>query len=286
MIISPIAQIGNKPDSPTRRKVLAGCVGLTATAAIAPWAVQATRHRRQAELFAFAAPDRDDVVFALAVNPRSLEKAESERLTVRLHVGEYLWTLEPFVLGRKDLALQSAGQLFSGLVSRVDRHEAAAHLIAVAVPAGRLPPQRLDVWAEIISTGGMRSRVGNPVVSRLLDDDARLSRLHAGLHPAVDRRLLSDAVANRIAARPEGETDPEIRARAKHLTGLILPDTLRFNPARPSGFTFAAMNGRRPDDAVDPVVQTILAGAPQGGRSDLQYRPSSQFPYFASTIAA
>ena len=70
------------------------------------------------------------------------------------------------------------------------------------------------------------------------------------------------------------------------LPDLILPDTLRFHPARPSGFTFAAMNGRRPEDAVDPVVQTILAGAPRAGRSDLQYQPSSQFPYFASTIAA
>jgi hypothetical protein len=34
MIISPIAQISNKPASPTRREVLAGCVGLTATIAI------------------------------------------------------------------------------------------------------------------------------------------------------------------------------------------------------------------------------------------------------------
>ena len=120
----------------------------------------------------------------------------------------------------------------------------------------------------------------------LLADDPRLARLHAGLHPAIDRRSLSAAVVRSISARSDGKTDPETGARAKRLAGLILPDTLRFHPARPGGFTFAAMNGRRPEDAVDHVVQTILAGAPQAGRSDARYQPSSQFPYFASPIAA
>ena len=182
--------------------MLAGCVGLTATVALRPGLRVRPAPHRQGELFAFVAPDRDDVVFALAMD-RSLRRTlKAIKSTVRLHAGDYLWTFDPFVRGTADFALQSGDRLFSGLVSRV-RREAAAHLVAVAVPAERLPLQRLDVWAEIIGADGTRSRIGNPVVSGLLADDARLLKLHAELHPAVDRRLLSEAIADRIAARPD-----------------------------------------------------------------------------------
>jgi hypothetical protein len=286
MVTSSIARSEKGIAFPTRRKVLAGCVGLTATAALSPWAARATSPYRRGELFAFAAPDRDDVVVALAMDPRSLGKVESGRPNVRLHVGDRYWTLEPSVGGRAIHALLSGERLFSGPVSRFDHREAVAQLFVVALPAERLPQKSLDVWAEVIGPGGAHSRVGNPVVSQLLADDPQLARLHARLHPAMDRSSLSAAVARSISARSDESRDPDTDARAKRLAGLILPDTLRFHPTRPGGFTFAAMNGRGPEDAVDHVVQSILAGAPQVGRSDVKYRPSSQFPYFASPIAA
>jgi hypothetical protein len=286
MVTSLIARTGNRPATTTRRNVLAGCVGLMATAVFAPWTARAAIPRRQGELFAFAAPDRDDVVFALATEPRGFEKAGNDHIVVRLHVGDHIWTLDSFALGYTDRATQGGERIFSGPVTRDDKGGSTAYLVAVAVPAECIPLQSLDVWAEIIGADGVRSRVGNPVVSELLADDARLAKLHAGLHPAADRPLLSDLISCRIAARSDAGADLESRARAKRLAGLLLPDTLRFHPGRASGFTFAAMNGRRPEDAVQPVIQTILAGAPREGRSDLRYRPSDQFPYFASTIAA
>jgi hypothetical protein len=287
MLKTPNAPSGNGPASPSRRKLLASGIGLTVVAAFGPWSAHATGLRRQGELFAFRAPDRDDIVFALALDGLPSVGAKGDHVTVRLHAGDYLWNFQPFVRGHADFALGNADRMFSGLVSRVGPGNAVGHLVAVAVPAERLPLRRLDVWAEIIDADGTRSRVGNPVVSRLLADDPRLLKLHAGLHPAVDRRLLSDAIAGRIATRPDGGMSTmQVRSRAKRLAGMILPDTLRFHPARPGGFTFAGMNGRRPEDAVGPVVQTILAGAPRTGQGDIQHRPSSQFPYFASPIAA
>jgi hypothetical protein len=283
---TPTAPSQSAPASPSRRKLLAGGIGLTAAAAFGRWSACATNLRRQGELFAFTAPNREDVVFALALDAPSVG-AKDDQVAVRLHAGDNVWNFHPFVRGRADLTVGNADRMFSGLVSRVGLGDAAGYLVAVAVPAERLPLRRLDVWAEIIDADGTRLRVGNPVVSRLLADDPRLLKLHAGLHPAADRRLLSEAVADRIASQPDGGMSTiQARKHAKRLAGLILPDTLRFHPGRPGGFTFADMNGRRPEDVVEPVVQTILAGVARTGQGDLQYRPSGQFPYFASPIAA
>jgi hypothetical protein len=91
-------------------------------------------------------------------------------------------------------------------------------------------------------------------------------------------RRLSMGAATRIGS--------EGRARAKRLTARLLPDTLRFDPASPSGFTFAAMNGRRVEDTIDPIVRTLLAGAPCSGGSTGRYQASGLFPYFARVDVA
>ena len=56
------------------------------------------------------------------------------------------------------------------------------------------------------------------------------------------------------------------------------PDTLEFDLSRPGGFTFAAMNGRKPGDAIDPIVRTILAEAPRRGDATKRYAACVQFP--------
>jgi hypothetical protein len=139
------------------------------------------------------------------------------------------------------------------------------------------------VWVEIVVRDGMRFRIGHPVVSRLLADDARLAQLHAALSPAMDVHVLPAAIATRIVARATGGlgVDAQAHVHAKRLATLLLPDTLQFDPARPSGFTFAAINGRRVEDAIDPVVQTMLAGAPRPGQGTGCYHAATQFPYFA-----
>lgn len=288
MVKSPAAPVRDGPTSPHRRKALVGLVGLTATVAFAPWATRATSFHQEGELFAFSAPDRDEVVFALAMHPPSLGKNENTQVSIRLHAGDYHWTFGPLILGQADPVLRSGDRRrFSGIVSRVDRRGEAAHLVAVSIPTERLPPRRLDVWADIVGADGAHSRIGNPVVSRLLADDARILRLHAGLAPGVDRRLLSNAVTRRMVTRPgRGAPYPGLLAGARRVADLMLPDTLGYHPRRPGGFTFAGMNGRRPEDAVDTVIRTILAGSPREGRNDLRYLPSGQFPYFASPIVA
>ena len=46
------------------------------------------------------------------------------------------------------------------------------------------------------------------------------------------------------------------------------------------------MNGRKPGDAIDPIVRTILAGAPRRGDATKRYATRDQFPYFATIDAA
>ena len=270
-------------SSPSRRLVLAGCARLVA-ASFAPritWSGPVDG--AQGDLFAFRAPIKRDLVFALALSPRPFGQTERDPLTVRLHAGASSWMVGPFALQDTQDVLSGGSSLFSGQVWRTASSGgvAMAHLIAIATPAEHMPTGSLGVWAEIVGTGGVRWRIGNPVVSQLLADDARLAQLHAALHPAMDVHVLSGAIARRIATRPAGGLGADSQAHAKRLAALILPDTLQFDPARPSGFTFAAINGRRAEDVIDPVVQTLLAGAPRPGRGARCYRATGQFPYFA-----
>ncbi len=267
-------------SSPSRRRVLAGCASLVTTASFAPWITWgAPAERPQGDVFAFTARGKRDLVFALALSPRPFGQTERDLLTVRLHAGDFSWIVGPFALQDTEDALSDGTRLFSGQVWRTASNgvRAMAHLIAVASPAEHVLPGTLGVWAEIVGRGGARWRIGNPVVSQLLMDDARLAQLH----PVINVQVLSDAIERRMATISTGRLGPNSQAHAKRLAALILPDTLQFDPARPSGFTFAAMNGRRVEDAIDPVIQTVLAGAPRPGRGTRNYHATSQFPYFA-----
>ena len=274
-------------SSPSRRLVLAGCASLFAAAMFAPRITWSTPVEEPlGDLFAFTAPTKRDVVYALALSPRPFGQAEYDPLTVRLYAGVSSWMVGPFALQDTEKALSDGARLFSGQVWRTASNgiREMAHLIAVATPAECMPMGSFGVWAEIVGIGGVRSRVGNPVVSQLLVDDARLAQLHAALDPAMDVRMLSFAVAKSIATRSMSGLGIESQAHAKRLAALILPDTLQFDPARPSGFTFAAINGRGVEDAIDPIVQTVLAGAPRPGRGARRYHATTQFPYFSKAI--
>jgi len=271
-------------SSPSRRLMLTGCGSLAVTASLAPWITwSAPVDRSQGDLFAFTAPTKHDLVFALALSPRPFGQTEREPLTVRLHAGASCWMVGPFALQDSEDVLPDGTCLFTGQVRRTTSNgaRAMAHLIAVATSAEQMPPGSLGVWAEILGAGAVRWRIGNPVVSHLLADDARLAQLHAALHPAMDVQVLSAAIARRIAALPTGGLGVDSQAHAKRLAALILPDTLQFDPARPSGYTFAGLNGRRAEDVIEPVVQTVLVGAPRPGLGARCYLAASQFPYFA-----
>jgi hypothetical protein len=273
--------------APSRRGFIAGCAGLATAIGLTAGGARTTETRPLAgELFAFTALDRPEVVFAVTLPPQPFGQTERDALTVRLHAGGSTWTIGPFAL-IPTLGLSPTGvRFFAGKVRQLLRGgETAAHLIAVATPAERLPRSNLDVWAEVVSAHGISARIGNPVISHLLGEDDRLAALRGPPEPAKDHPLLSGALARQIAERGGGHADDSLR-RANRLAALLLPDTLEFDPSRPSGFTFAAMNGRKPGDAIDPIVRTILAGAPRRGDATKRYAARDKFPYFVTVDAA
>jgi hypothetical protein len=285
MIMPFTASDKDGPASSSRRRALADCAGLAATACFAPWnRCAAAAGTPKGELFAFAAPGGRDLVFALALAPGSFGQSGRDPLTVRLYAGTASWTVGPFAFRDTYDVFSDGSHLFSGQVPGTGSNgdKTMVRLIAIATPAARMPPGTLEVWAQLIGADGARWRIGNPVLAQILADDPRLSRCY----PDVDRQTLSAAIGRRLSMGAATRIGGEGRARAKRLTALLLPDTLRFDPASPSGFTFAAMNGRRIEDAIDPIVRTLLAGAPRSGGSTGRYHASGLFPYFARADAA
>jgi hypothetical protein len=272
----------------SRRSFIVGCVSLTT--AIGPTTGGArsteTQQRLSGDLFAFTAPDRPEVVLAVTV-PQPFGQTEGDALSVRLHAGANTWAIGPFALLPTVVLSPNGVRIFSGKVRQLlSGGETAAHLIAVATPAEQLPRSNLGVWAEVVSAHGICARIGNPVISHLLEEDARLAGLQGQLQPAIDRPLLPGALACQIAERGGGDASVNSLPRANRLAAQLLPDTLDFDPSRPGGFTFAAMNGRKPGDPIDPIVRTILAGAPRRGDATKRYAACSQFPYFVTIDAA
>jgi hypothetical protein len=270
--------------APSRRGFIVGCAGLaTAIGATAGGAPSIETQHLAGDLFAFTAPDRPEVVFAVTLPRLPFSQTERDALTVRLHAGGSAWRIGPFA-HIPTVGLSSNGvRIFSGKVRQLWRGgESAAHLIAVATPAQELPRSSLGVWVEVVSARGIRARIGNPAISHLLEEDGPLAGLQGQLEPARDRPLLPGALARQIAERGGGHAGVDSVRRANRLAAQLLCDTLEFDPSRPGGFTFAAMNGRRPGDAIDPIVRTILAGAPRRGDLTKRYAARDQFPYFVT----
>jgi hypothetical protein len=273
----------------SRRRFVVGCVSLTTAVGLMPGGARSTetQQRLSGDLFAFTAPDCPEVVFAVTLPTRPFGQTEHEPLTVRLHAGGSAWTIGPFALIPTVGVSSNGARIFSGKVRQLwSSGERAAHLISVATPAQELEKSRLGVWAEVISARGIRARIGNPTISHLLEEHGRLASLQGQLEPTRDRRLLPGVLARQIAECGGGHAGPDNLPRANRLAAQLLPDTLEFDPTRPGGFTFAAMNGRKAGDAIDPIVRTILAGAPRRGDTTKRYATANQFPYFGTAGAA
>jgi hypothetical protein len=272
---------GRVPGS--RRTFMTGCALLAATAGLGPRPDRgAVANDVPPELFAFAAPAREEFVFALALPLAPFRSYRRAPLGVRLLAGEFCWTIRPPALGRHIEVLLDGTRLFSGKVRRTDRGEKTSHLFGVAIP-GRRIRRSVGMWAEILDAGGARSRVGHPLVSKLLSGNDDLARIHGATDPATDRRFMLDGIARGIAACRGALGHISGQACGERFADLLLPDVLWFDPARPGGFTFAARNGRRPGDLVDHVIETLLAGAPRHEPHAAAYQASSEFPYFSGT---
>jgi hypothetical protein len=264
---------------PSRRWVLAAGIGFAASALAPPASVPNVRPR--GELFAFLSPESRDPVIALAVEAIP-SRAEATPLVVRLHAGASSWTTTS--LAREDGDQSDDGvRRYAGRMPGVRGGESDEFLVAVAVPIELMDAGTTGVWAEIIDANGVRARVGNPVMSRVLDYDIELARMHAELAPHLEAGFAEPTV-ELIAQHLSGVSDR--RAYADRLVSTMLPDTLCFDPCRPIGFTFAAMNGRRPEDQIRPIAQALLPGmSSRPERIAGVYGSSSRFPYIASTAA-
>jgi hypothetical protein len=229
----------------SRRRFIVGWVSLTTAIGLTTGGARTTetQQRLSGDLFAFTAPDRPEVVFAVTLPAQPFGQTDREALTVRLHAGERSWTIGPFALV-PTLGLSSNGVRFiSGKVQQLWRGgESSVRLFAVATPAQRLPRSSLGVWVEVVSARGIRARIGNPAISHLLED-GQPAGLQGRLEPARDRPVLPSALGRQIAECGGGHRGAENVPRANRLAAQLLPDTLEFDPSLPGGFTFAAMNG-------------------------------------------
>jgi hypothetical protein len=289
MAVSLIASRAPRGLALSRRGFIVSCVNLTTAVGLTARGSPSTETQQHlcGDLFAFTAPDRPEVVFAVTLPAQPFGQADREALTVRLHTSGSAWTIGPFALLPTGGLPSNGVRIFSGKVRQLWRGgESAAHLIAIAAPAQELPRSTLGVWVEVVSAHGIRARIGNPTISHLLEEDCQLAELQGQLKPARDRPLLPAALARQIAERGGGHAGVDSVRRANRLAAQLLPDTLEFDPSRPGGFTFAAMNGRKPGDAIDPIVRTILAGAPRRGDATKRYAAANQFPYFVTVDAA
>jgi hypothetical protein len=138
-----------------------------------------------------------------------------------------------------------------------------------------------NIWAEHIQSGGGRHRVASPFLAALLAQSAPLARAYDAGSPETDLAALGQPVASTIARMAERSRYPgDARAYGQRLARTLLPDVVSYDPRRPQGFTFAARNGRHPDDADFAVAHSLLTGTPVSGslRRTASLQPS--FPYF------
>jgi hypothetical protein len=139
-----------------------------------------------------------------------------------------------------------------------------------------------NIWAEQVTSGSHRHRVASPFLAALIAESAPLARAYDAGSPETDSIALREPVASTIARMAEqGHYSGDASAYGQRLALTILPDVLSYDPQLPQGFTFAARNGRHPDDADFAVAHSMLTGTPVSGnmiRRTANLQPS--FPYF------
>lgn len=107
------------------------------------------------------------------------------------------------------------------------------------------------------------SRCGRPNFAATFVDDPARSRLMNETSPEGDRERFAPDVTKvvEVTAREVGRVaDP--KKYAQRVVRWLLPDVIPFDPAVPSGFDFAGLNGRRLEDDFGAVVYSVVFGCP------------------------
>ena len=264
----------------SRRAILQGGGAFLALGLNPSFSMSAVMSRDQKfELFAFKAPASDHSVFAVVVPDSGARPMRRTDAVVHIHAGNEVWALP---IGSDGATTHHHGRAFVGPVHFSAKDPSATRLAVVfeAPMNSAEPDATIDVWAEIRWGDGSRSRIGSPVVAEIVARDPSLSEVYHEITPDLDRALLEEALASRLATMSVGSEDPEIRGN--RLASILLPDVIRYTPGAPGGFSFAARNGRHPSDATQAVVDTMIAGVVVPGRAAESVRLAGEFPYFST----
>jgi len=144
----------------------------------------------------------------------------------------------------------------------------------------------LGIWAERL-TPASRYRFGSPFLSALIAENHSIGQRYHSICPAQDRQFLESRLAHVISVGARATAwvkDPDSYGR--RLASALLPDTLHYDTELPFGFTFAARNGRHPEEALQGVVNSVLTGSPLSDSeavwksSAAKFHLSREFPYF------
>jgi hypothetical protein len=281
----------------TRRTVLGGLlasivasmVPSTVFAEVVDFAADGSPHgsnSNKANLYAFPGLQPETTVIA-ATWPVPLNRFDSsaqKESQVTIHTGDRRWDVE--LPGSIDAALseQRGCRIFAGSVAtQLGSDGVVLKAVIIEMPKALLAGSgALDIWAERVLHTGQRQRVGSPFIAALVAEDAGLARSYHNISPSDDRAMLMEDVVKAIAAkgRKSGMAgDPD--AYARRVASRLLPDVLHYDPQWPSGFTFAAQNGRHPEEVSDLVVDTILSGSPAPGLPKAEVRLQKPFPFFS-----
>jgi hypothetical protein len=244
-------------------------------------------HFRGPELFAFPGAQGKTTVLAAIWPARPGTPGNSQKLSaeVLIHTGPKSWTVKVAdAAGRPHVWTENASRIFAGSISPSGRSSGERmEAVVIETPSHALGGGRsLEIWAERSGQDGTRQRVGTPFLAEILAQDSALADIYHSTSPLDDRASLTSGVAAIIAARARKAghaRDPE--AYARRIAAVLLPDVLRYDPSQPAGFTFAAQNGRRPDEKTAGVVSTILSGTMTRSASLPGIAVQESFPYLS-----
>jgi hypothetical protein len=276
----------------TRRVVLTGSLGCALTLLIPQRMQGDTGENRPAhdnsglyvdsgvaDLYVFRASDTK-----IAVIAATWTALYDDGSTLRVHAGGETWTVKvPGGSSSPTFATERGCQIFVGdILNRAVGNDARLKAVVIEAPIDAISKGgSISVWAERISQQGRRLRMGSPFMSKLIARNVSAAKLYHASSPEADGEEITRLVAAAVSvdARASGYAgNAELYGR--RVASAITPDAMRFDPNLPVGFTFAAQNGRHPDDAAQSVVDTVLNGTLKPQVSQSRFPLKGEFPYF------
>ena len=242
-------------------------------------------------LYAFPGAGHNTTAIAVTWREQALDARcdPGQYSKVRIHAGLNTWEFDLSNQAPTKLQRSDDISVFTGnVVAPLGVNDALVKAVAMELPARAIAQGgSAGIWAEHYKRG-LRRRIGTPFLSHLVAENESLAAIYHSSTPAEDRDMLMKPLAAAIADRFRGmSADADAISHGRRLASALLPDVLRYDSDRPTGFTFAAQNGRHPSESTDEMVSAFLNG---GAPSAIVVRSARQtletFPYFRQMAAA